>query len=216
MPFSLFKNIRVALRRLRYPGSRAYWERRYASGGDSGAGSTGRLAAYKAETVNHFVRLYNIQTVIEFGCGDGQQLLLADYPSYLGLDISKTAVGRCRSLFAGDASKRFGTYEPEAFRPSDFQADMALSLEVVFHLTEEDAYRLYLQHLFASARRWVVIFSPDEDDTTGGVFPHFRPRRFTPDVPPGWVLRERLPNPHRDISLSDFFFFEKTGQPAPK
>lgn len=205
-----FKKLCIALRQLRYPGSPAYWERRYARGGDSGAGAAGRLAAYKAEVLNRFVREHNIQSVTEFGCGDGQQLRLADYPAYCGLDISKTAIARCRSLFAADASKKFEIYKPDTFSPDDFQADMTLSLEVVFHLTEEDLYRLHLQHLFTCARRWVVIFSSDEEDTTGGVFPHFRPRRFTPDVPPGWVLRERLANPHRDISVSDLFFFEKS------
>jgi len=205
----LFRKILVALRRLRYPGSRAYWERRYARGGDSGAGSSGRLAVYKAETVNRFVKEHSVQSVIEFGCGDGQQLLLADYPNYTGLDISKTAVERCRALFANDASKRFEIYQPETFNPADFQADVALSLEVIFHLTEDDVYQKHLQHLFASARRWAVVFSSDEADATGGVFPHFKPRRFTPGVPHGWVLRERLENPHRDLSVSDFFFFEK-------
>lgn len=209
MSVRLLHKLLAALRRLRYPGSRVYWERRYAQGGDSGAGSSGRLAKYKAEVLNRFVETRKVQSVTEFGCGDGQQLLLAHYPTYFGLDISKTAVGRCRALFAADASKRFEIYEPKSFNPADFQADMALSLEVIFHLTEENIYKKYLQHLFAAARRWVVIFSSDEEDTTGGIFPHFKPRRFTPDVPTGWVLRERLSNPHRDVSVSDFFFFER-------
>jgi len=204
-----FRKILVVLRRLRYPGSRLYWERRYAGGGDSGAGSAGRLADYKADIVNRFVREKNIQSVVEFGCGDGQQLLLAAYPAYVGLDISKTAVERCKALFASDFSKKFEIYDPFQFDMAGHQADMALSMEVIFHLTEDDIYRLYLRHLFASARRWVVIFSSDEEDDTGGVFPHFKQRRFTPDVPPDWVLRERIPNPYRDISVSDFFFFEK-------
>lgn len=216
MPIWLFKTILSAFRRLRYPGSLTYWERRYATGGNSGTGSIGRLAAYKAETVNRFMRDYNIQSVIEFGCGDGQQLRLADYPAYTGLDISETAVARCRALFAHDAFKKFEIYEPNRFNPADFQADMALSLEVIFHLTEDETYRLYLQHLFASARRWVVIFSSNDADATGSIFPHFRPRHFTSDVPPGWALRQHIPNPHRDISLSDFFFFEKTAERPSK
>lgn len=212
MPIPLYKKALIALRRLRYPGAADYWERRYARGGDSGAGSTGRLAAYKAATVNRFVRERDIRSVVEFGCGDGRQLQLADYPLYTGLDISKSAVGHCRALFAGDASRRFGIYRPDVFNPLDFQSDMALSLEVIFHLTEDDTYNLYMRHLFAAARHWVVIFSSDEADTTGGIFPHFRPRQFLKDVPPGWLLRERLENPHRDISVSEFFFFEKTAR----
>ena len=209
MLLPLYKKVIIVLRRLRYPGARNYWERRYAGGGDSGAGSVGRLAVYKAETVNRFVREHDIQSVAEFGCGDGRQLRLAEYPFYIGLDVSKSAVERCRALFAGDHSRRFEIYQPEFFSPLEFQSDMALSLEVIFHLTEYDTYNLYIRHLFATARHWVVIFSSDKSDATGGVFPHFRPRRFSGDVPPGWSLVERLENPHSDISISEFFFFEK-------
>ncbi len=203
-------HLRSIFARLRYPGSRRYWERRYALGGDSGAGSSGILAAYKASVLNDFVKTHNICSVVELGCGDGQQLQLAEYPAYTGLDIAASAVARCRDLFAGDNSKTFVHYDPEHFEPADFQADMAISLEVIFHLTEEHLYRLYLQHLFALSRRWVLIFSSDEADPTAGVFPHFRQRHFSADVPEGWVLRERINNPHRERSVSDFFIFEKT------
>lgn len=205
----MFGSLRFFIRRLRYPGSLVYWEVRYASGGHSGAGSSGRLAAYKAEWLNCFVTGQGIHSVVEFGCGDGQQLQLACYPAYTGLDVAPSAIARCRRLFAGDESKQFALYQPFQFKPEAVQADLSLSLEVIFHLTEDAVYRLYMQHLFAASRRWVVVFSSDEDDQTGGRFPHFRPRRFTPDVPPGWILRERVENPHRDISVSSFFVFEK-------
>jgi len=201
------------IRRLRYPGSQVYWEQRYGKGGNSGTGSSGKLAQYKAEIINRFIRENNIQSVLELGCGDGQQLQLADYPFYTGLDIAPAALARCRTMFAGDTSKRFERYDPFHFQPNDFQSDIALSLEVVFHLTEDDLYECYLRHLFAAARRWVLVFSSDEADTTGGRFPHVRPRHFTADVPrlaPGWILRERIANPHRTISMSDFFIFEKS------
>ena len=203
---AFLRAVLLAFRRLRYPGSARYWERRYARGRDSGSGSAGRLARYKADFLNNLVREHNIQSVIEFGCGDGRQLRLADYPAYTGLDIAPSAVARCRQLFAADATKRFVVYQPLAFKPGDFQADLALSLEVIFHLTEDDLYETHLRHLFASARRRVVIFAADEDRTTP--FPHFRPRRFSPDVPAGWALRAREPNPLRAISVSDFFIFE--------
>ncbi len=206
----ILRSLIAMLRRLRYPGSRRYWEHRYTEGGDSGAGSSGVLAAYKASVLNDFVKTHDIRSVVELGCGDGQQLLLAQYPTYTGLDIAASAVARCRVLFAGDSSKKFVHYDPQHFQPGEFQADMAISLEVIFHLTEENLYRLYLQHLFALSRRWVVIFSSDEADDTGGVFPHFRQRHFSVDVPEGWVLLERIPNPYRDRSVSDFFVFEKT------
>ena len=197
------------LRRLRYPGSRLYWERRYAQGGDSGAGSAGVLAHYKAAFLNAFVEKHGIRTVVELGCGDGQQLLLAHYPVYTGLDIAPSAVARCRALFSGNGNRTFAVYEPEQFNPADYASDMAISLEVIFHLTEEQVYQLYMRHLFALSRRWVVIFSSDGADRSDGIFPHFRQRKFTDDVPEGWVLRERVVNPNRERSVSDFFVFER-------
>src|SRR5947207_2716559 len=90
-----------------FNGSAEYWETRYADGGNSGAGSYEKFAAFKAEVLNDFVRTHGVQTVIEFGCGDGNQLSLAEYPTYTGFDISATAVTICRNRFAGDPSKTF-------------------------------------------------------------------------------------------------------------
>lgn len=207
----IFQNLLFALRRLRYTGSARYWEGRYSNGGDSGSGSGGELAAYKASFLNDFVQKNAVETVIELGCGDGRQLQLAHYPDYFGLDIAPSAVARCRALFANDPAKRFAVYDPFDFDPSACSADLALSLEVIFHLTEQDLYEIYLRHLFACSRRWVIIFAADEDRATP--FPHFRPRRFTPDVvrwAPEWRLRQQAKNPHPGWSVSQFFVFEKT------
>ena len=76
--------------------SRKYWEDRYHQGGNSGAGSYGRLGQFKANVLNAFVSEWDIRSVIEWGCGDGHQLSLADYPEYLGIDISEKAVEICR------------------------------------------------------------------------------------------------------------------------
>ena len=69
----------------------AYWEGRYRAGGNSGAGSYGRLATFKAGFVNGFVELNAIRSAIEFGCGDGNQLSLLSVPRYTGVDVSPTA-----------------------------------------------------------------------------------------------------------------------------
>jgi len=107
-----------------------YWERRYAQGGTSGSGSYARLAEFKAEVLNAFVQERHIQSVIEFGCGDGNQLSLARYPSYVGLDVSKTAIFLCGRRFAMDSDKSFFLYAPGCFfdRAGLFYADLGVSL----------------------------------------------------------------------------------------
>src|SRR5690242_8181522 len=57
-----------------FPGSTVYWERRYQNKGNSGVGSYGEKAIYKANFLNAFVAEKEIKSVIELGCGDGNQL----------------------------------------------------------------------------------------------------------------------------------------------
>ena len=101
-----FSNITDLIKRIRFyslskffPGSEEYWEKRYALGKSSGVGSYSKYAVFKAEILNNFVEMYNIKTVIEYGCGDGNQLKLAKYPHYLGFDVSSTAIKFCSKLF---------------------------------------------------------------------------------------------------------------------
>ena len=63
-----------------FPGSESYWDQRYLSGGTSGAGSYGKFAEFKAEILNDFVRENGVMSIVEYGCGDGNQLKMATYP----------------------------------------------------------------------------------------------------------------------------------------
>lgn len=98
---------RILLKMHKWKGSAEYWEKRYEMGGNSGAGSYNRLAIFKADVVNSFVKNYDIDVIIEWGCGDGNQLRLAQYPQYVGIDVSPKAVEICRKLFNKDKTKRF-------------------------------------------------------------------------------------------------------------
>ena len=82
--------------------SKKYWETRYSKGGDSGGGSYGQLAEFKAHIINQFVKKNDIKTIIEWGCGDGNQLTYMNYPDYIGFDVSKTVVFNCFEKFKDD------------------------------------------------------------------------------------------------------------------
>jgi cyclopropane fatty-acyl-phospholipid synthase-like methyltransferase len=119
----------------------AYWERRYSTGGSAGPGSTGQHAQFKANFINTFVENRDVETVIEFGCGDGDQISLGNYPEYIGLEVSKSAVERCAKRFDDDPTKSFFLYSPQHFiNRGAFTADLALSLEVIFHILSDDEY----------------------------------------------------------------------------
>lgn len=202
-------------RRIRFPGSAAYWERRYSEGGNSGPGSSGELARFKADTLNAFVRQHGIRSVIELGCGDGSQLGLAEYPEYLGFDVSRQAIALCRRRFGNDATKRFGLMDEYAGET----ADLALSLDVVFHLVEDAVFVAYMTTLFAAASRFVVVYSSNRDASEmRDPQPHVRHRRFTDWVDAhvsGWTLSQHVPNrlPHRGDartgSFADFFVYAR-------
>ena len=67
-------NLTASIQHRGFSSSR-FWEKRYARGGNSGAGSYGKLAMYKKAFINKFVAAHGVETVAEFGCGDGNQRL---------------------------------------------------------------------------------------------------------------------------------------------
>lgn len=194
---------------LAFTSSESYWIERYRVGGDSGAGSYGHLAEHKAAVINSFVQQNDIADVIEFGCGDGNQLRLADYPRYWGFDVSAVAVDKCREMFADDETKTFAL----AAEYAGERADLSMSLDVVYHLVEDDVYDTYMGTLFNSAKRWVLVYSSNYDAKES---PHVRHRRFTDWVElnkSDWILAQHLPNKYPYISdylaesHSQFYFF---------
>ena len=197
-----------------FQGSEAYWEKRYASGASSGAGSYGPFAGFKAEILNEFVASHPVRAVIEFGCGDGNQLRLAEYPAYTGLDVSPTVIERCRELFKSDASKSFHLMSEYAGE----KADLALSLDVIFHLVEDEVFERYMRALFQASRRYVIVYSSDTDDNRGHEGTHVKHRKFTRWVQeraPEWKLVRHVPNrypyrgDYRTGSFAEFFVYEK-------
>jgi SAM-dependent methyltransferase len=205
------------LRRAGFTSSKEYWEQRYQRGGNSGSGSYGRLAQFKAEILNDFVAERGVQSVIEFGCGDGHQLSLASYPAYTGFDVSRAALERCRERFAGDASKTFKLYESSPTEPLSERADLALSLDVIYHLVEDATFDRHMRDLFSCARRFVAIYASDFDQQ--GASPHVRHRQFSRWVAehePDWVECLKVPNRYPgsldhsdDTSFADFHFYAR-------
>lgn len=195
-----------------FPGSREYWDRRYARDGNSGSGSYGRLALFKAEILNGFVAENGIGSVIEFGCGDGAQLQLGHYARYIGLDVSATAIARCRAMYATDQSKSFklvDEYDGE-------RAELSLSLDVIYHLVEDAVYSAYMRRLFDAAQRYVAIYSSNTDDNDGYEDTHVRHRQFTRWIEqqaPTWQLVKYIPNrypytgDYHETSFADFFIY---------
>jgi len=201
-----------------FPGSAQYWEDRYKKGGTSGSGSYNRLAEFKARILNDYVKIHNIKSIIEFGCGDGNQLSLARYPSYIGLDVAPSAIAMCAERFSNDSTKSFFLYNSKAFIDNHniFRAELALSIDVIFHLVEDEIFENYMTHLFNAAEKSVIIYASNFEK--GQTF-HEKDRNFTKWVElnqPHWKLVEKINNDYPynpadpdNTSKSDFFIFDR-------
>jgi SAM-dependent methyltransferase len=217
-PLPGVRQLSLLRQRMAFHGSASYWERNYARGGTSGEGSYHALAEAKAAFLNDFVRRRDVTSVLEFGCGDGNQLALADYPRYIGLDVSRTAIKLCQRRFADDLTKSFFLYDGACFtdRAGVLAADLAISLDVIYHLTEDENFETYLTHLFAAAARFVIIYATDRE--IPGTAPHVRHRRFTPWVAShctGWRLLDVTQGPNSSgPGRADFFSYMRITPPA--
>jgi len=205
------RQLSLLRQRLTFPGSARYWDHNYASGGTSGAGSYGSLATAKAEFLNRFVTENEISSVIEFGCGDGNQLSLGDYPRYAGLDVSRTAIELCKQRFADDQDKSFFLYDGSYFvdNAGIFRFELAISLDVIYHLVEDSVFETYTRHLFAAASRYVVIYATDRE--IPGTAPHVRHRLFSSWIEtncPAWRLAKVASGPNSGPECADFFIYQ--------
>ncbi len=209
----ILSRIQRAFALLTLKSSEGYWIERYKSGGNSGLGSYGQLAQRKAHVLNGFVEANAIHTIIEYGCGDGNQLALAKYPRYIGFDVSPHAIARCKELFRNDPTKMFKLM-------SDYQgerADLTLSLDVIYHLVEDDVFENYMALLFSSSEEYVILYSTNVAGRSI-TMPHVKHRPFTSWINtnlPGWHMIDHIPgeeglhDPAKEGRGADFFIYQR-------
>lgn len=198
-----------------------YWENRYQLGGTSGAGSYGMLSQYKAGILNRFVKENDIHTVLELGCGDGNQLALANYERYIGIDISETAVALCKRRFNEDSSKSFYAYDGiiSGQNVLEYRSELTLSLDVIYHLIEDNIFEQYMKTLFLLSKKYVIIYSSDFDHRPEWNSAHIYHRKFSTFVEKyliNWSLKAIIKNPYpynesdsMGTTWSNFFIYEK-------
>jgi SAM-dependent methyltransferase len=195
----------------------AYWNQRYQSGGNSGAGSYGRLAKFKADFINGFTAANNLLDILDFGCGDGSVMRQLTVARYTGVDVSETALAHCRALVLNDCSRSFFLLSE---LPAARKAAISLSMDVIYHLTDDTGFAEYMNSLFNASTRYVIIYASNTDAAWNS--PHVRHRRFTTHVQhhfQNWRLIAHCPNPYPfnpelpdDTSFADFFVFARHGE----
>lgn len=187
-----------------------YWENRYKEGGNSGAGSYGKKAIYKAEVLNSIIDRYKIKSLIEFGCGDGNNLQYYLINYYIGFDVSRTAIKHCLKKY-DDINKTFIHYDPTLFKSGGLKSELTISLEVIFHLIEDEVYEKYMLDLFTSSSKYCLIFSTNYNEDNSSSL-HVRHREFIHKVPSNYKLIETIKTPldgDNRLLSSDYYLFER-------
>jgi hypothetical protein len=210
----MLKLLNRTFKHLKFKNSTNYWESRYAKGGNSGSGSYDHLAEFKAEVINEFINENKINTVIELGSGDGNQLKYAKYSNYIGFDVSETALKLARIKFKDNAQYQFKHINDI----SNHSASLTISLDVIYHLVEDNIFNEYMENLFNSSLKYVIIYSSNQNECIGDDSIHVKHRKFTDWVEinkPDWVLIKHIPNKYPydgdyiTSSFADFYIYEK-------
>ena len=135
---------------------------------------------------------------------------------------SPSAIRICEERFAGDTSKRFRLYQPErGLAEQGIEAgDLALSLDVVYHLVEDPVFEGYMTRLLEASTRFVIVYSNNTDTQPAqGHAVHVRNRKFTDwmdEHASPWRLLRHVPNEvdadpdTASSSHSSFFFYERS------
>jgi len=94
---------------------------------------------------------------------------------------------------------------------------LVLSLDVIFHLIEDNVYYQYMNNLFNASFKYVTIYSSNYELQTEAV--HVRHRRFTDYLEKNYskyklfnVTKNKYPfdlNDPDNTSFADFYFFRK-------
>ena len=190
--------------------SSQYWEDRYQNGGNSGYGSYGVLSEFKANFVNRFLYQNKIKSIIEFGCGDSNQLKLINYPEYIGIDVSYKSIELCKQNFRNDNTKRFYHLS----ETPDVICDLAISMEVIFHLIEDDNFNNHMNYLFSHSSKFVIIYSSNVNKKQSFLQPHIKHRRFSDWINlycKNWELLSTTMNPFTKKfkgSFSNFYVYK--------
>lgn len=156
--------------------STKYWQDRYENGGNSGLGSRGELAQYKADFINEFINGFDIESMTEYGCGDGYNLSMINCKRIVGLDVSSVAIEKCKELMPQHTFVNTKATQPFKHEPTD----LIVSLDVLYHLIEDNVYEHYMTQLVHCNSKYIIIYAPTYDEVKNNKFSiHVKPRDFT-------------------------------------
>lgn len=179
-----------------------YWDERYKKGQTSGLGTHhGDLKQFKIDTINNIIDEYNINSIYDIGCGDGHQIKdLNPNVRYTGTDISPTSIKACSDMYKHDANKIFIDYTKS---DTVGEHDMSMSLDVIYHITDDTDFFRYLEKLLCS--KIVLIYSSNFDNARTE---HVRHRKFTDHIKTHKLIKT-IEHGYEHLSSASFYLYLK-------
>ena len=179
-----------------------YWENRYKNNGNSGEGSHRKdLYTFKLNYIQNLVNSKQIDSVLDYGCGDGNQTKEFVVNYYLGMDISEYIIQQNKIKY----NKNYITLGEFDFKKNQDSFDLVLCLDVLFHLVDEKEYLETVKNLFQLSKKYVLIYSQDKNYNQA---PHVLYRTFSNLVPQNYSLVEKSNSPSLDTQQK-FYLYQK-------
>jgi hypothetical protein len=122
----------------------------------------------------------------------------------------------CKLAFPDDDTKKFKLIDDL----SNEMAELTLSLDVIYHLIEDNVFADYMNRLFSSSGKFVIIYSTNITEENFGIrtSAHVKHRKFSNWIEsniPEWQLLSYIPNKRPFItdtltgSYADFYVYKK-------
>ncbi len=124
----------------------------------------------------------------------------------------------CEDRFRDDCTKRFLLYDNTfPFKQNELHpADLTLSIDVLYHLVEDEVFGVYVKNLFHYSNEYVLIYSSDFERAHHS--PHQVDRRFSPLIQEKireFQLITKIINPHKgEETMSDWYFYRRRSAPT--
>ena len=124
----------------------------------SGSGSRGSLAKFKIDYINNFIEENNIESMIDFGCGDLQVSSQFNVGNYLGIDIIE------HKYPENIKAKKFKTIVSRFDNFSHGErVELCTCLDVLYHILSDEAEYLKnsIQNIINHSSRYIIIYAQD-------------------------------------------------------
>lgn len=136
-----------------------YWQDRYKNKWNSGAGSYGANAQFKADFINKYVEEHKIFNVLEVWCGDWNNLWLYKIENYVWWDVSQKAIDICKKKYNHDDSKWFVLMDEKSMKnPEEIWVDLVICLDVLFHVFPKKEWEKTINFCFNAGKR-VLLYT---------------------------------------------------------